>query len=131
MSCAGWENTTPLTFFLFFFLFFFVFNDFLNYHFTAIHLKLGETVRQKHDEQTLLKKRLWHRCFPANFAKFLKTPFLQNNFGCLLLCIHVKRKRKRWFLIKQTRNNAGTTLLTANHEKSKKLLKGAEKLLSV
>ena len=27
---------------------------------------------------TLLKKRLWHRCFPVNFAKFLKTPFLQN-----------------------------------------------------
>ena len=24
---------------------------------------------------TLLKKRLWHRYFPANFAKFLKTPF--------------------------------------------------------
>ena len=24
---------------------------------------------------TLLKKRLWHRCFPVNFAKFLKTPF--------------------------------------------------------
>ena len=23
---------------------------------------------------TLLKKRLWHRCFPVNFAKFLKTP---------------------------------------------------------
>ena len=24
---------------------------------------------------TLLKKRLWHRCFPVNFAKFLKTLF--------------------------------------------------------
>ena len=24
---------------------------------------------------TLLKKRLWHRCFPVNFAKFLGTPF--------------------------------------------------------
>ena len=23
---------------------------------------------------TLLKKRLWHRCFPVNFAKFLGTP---------------------------------------------------------
>ena len=23
----------------------------------------------------LLKKRLWHRCFPMNFAKFLRTPF--------------------------------------------------------
>ena len=25
---------------------------------------------------TLLKKRLWHRCFPAKFLKFLETPFL-------------------------------------------------------
>ena len=27
-----------------------------------------------------LKKRLWHRCFPVNFAKFRRTPFLQNTF---------------------------------------------------
>ena len=27
---------------------------------------------------TLLKKKLWHRCFPVNFAKFLRTPFVQN-----------------------------------------------------
>ena len=30
---------------------------------------------------TLLKKRLWHRHFPTNFAKFLRTPFLQNTPG--------------------------------------------------
>ena len=24
---------------------------------------------------TLIKKRLWHRRFPMNFAKFLRTPF--------------------------------------------------------
>ena len=24
---------------------------------------------------TLLKKRLWHKCFPVNFAKFLRTLF--------------------------------------------------------
>ena len=29
---------------------------------------------------TLLKKRLWHRCFPVKFAKFLRTPFLQNTY---------------------------------------------------
>ena len=34
---------------------------------------------------TLLKKRLWHRCFPANFAKCLTIPFLQNTSGRLLL----------------------------------------------
>ena len=37
---------------------------------------------------TSLKKRLWHRCFPANFAKFLRTPFLQNTSGRLLLKNH-------------------------------------------
>ena len=34
---------------------------------------------------TVLKKRLWHRRFPVNFAKFIKTPFLQNTSGRLLL----------------------------------------------
>ena len=34
---------------------------------------------------TLLKTGLWHRCFPKNFANFLKTPFLQNTSGWLLL----------------------------------------------
>ena len=34
---------------------------------------------------TLLEKSLWHRCFPVNFAKFLRTPFLQNASGRLLL----------------------------------------------
>ena len=34
---------------------------------------------------TLLKKRLWHRCFPVNFAKFLRKPFSQNAPGRLLL----------------------------------------------
>ena len=36
---------------------------------------------------TLLKKRLWHRCFPVNFVKFLRTPFLQNTSGRLLLSV--------------------------------------------
>ena len=38
---------------------------------------------------TLLKKRLWHRCFPANFVKFPRTPFLQNTSGRLLLWVSV------------------------------------------
>ena len=33
----------------------------------------------------LLKNRLWYRCFPGNFVKFLRTPFLQNNSGRLFL----------------------------------------------
>ena len=32
-----------------------------------------------------LQKRLWHRCFPVSFLKFLRTPFLQNTSGRLLL----------------------------------------------
>ena len=35
----------------------------------------------------LLKKRLWHRCFPVNFAKFLRRPFLQNTSGRLFLFV--------------------------------------------
>ena len=34
---------------------------------------------------TLLKNRLWHSCFPENFAKFLRTPFLIENLRWLLL----------------------------------------------
>ena len=34
-----------------------------------------------------IKKSLWHRCFPVNFAKFLRTPFLQNTSGRLLLIL--------------------------------------------
>ena len=37
---------------------------------------------------TLLKKRLWHRCFPVNFPKFLRRTFLQNTSGRLLLSIN-------------------------------------------
>ena len=35
---------------------------------------------------TLLRKRLWYRCFPANFVKFLRITFLQNTSGRLLPC---------------------------------------------
>ena len=34
---------------------------------------------------TLLKKRLWHRYFPMNFVKFLRTPFLKEHLWWLLL----------------------------------------------
>ena len=32
-----------------------------------------------------IKKALWHRCFPVNFVKCLRTPFLPNTSGRLLL----------------------------------------------
>ena len=31
--------------------------------------------RKRPRPPTLLKKRPWHRCFPVNFVKFLRTPF--------------------------------------------------------
>ena len=41
----------------------------------------------------LLKKRLWHTCFPVNFVKNLRIRFLQNTSGPLLL--HKKQAKKQ------------------------------------
>ena len=43
----------------------------------------------------LLKNRLWHRCFPLNFAKFLRTSFLQNTSGWLLLKLQTGNFKKK------------------------------------
>ena len=40
---------------------------------------------------TLLKKRLWHTCFPVNFTKFTRKPFSQNTFRWLLLIIYIAK----------------------------------------
>ena len=37
----------------------------------------------------LYLKRDWRRCFPVNFAKFLRTPFLQNTSGRLFLQLKI------------------------------------------
>ena len=42
---------------------------------------------------TLLKMRLWHRCFPVNFVRFLRTPFFTENLWWLLL----KNKQRKGF----------------------------------
>ena len=47
---------------------------------------------------SLLKKRLWHKCFPVNFAKFLKTRFLQNISGRLLLYISWVMTEISWLM---------------------------------
>ena len=39
------------------------------------------------EPSSLLKKRLWHRCFPVNLAKFLRTPLLTEHLRWLLLLI--------------------------------------------
>ena len=57
----------------------------------------------KHQCQSLffnkvaLKKRLWHRCFPVNFAKCLSTPFFKEHLRWLLLEIHWRREEKTRF----------------------------------
>ena len=37
-----------------------------------------------------IRKRLWHRYFPVNFAKFLRTHFLQKTSGRLLLFLPLR-----------------------------------------
>ena len=49
--------------------------------FETARVKRGQLYKfSKIRPATLLKKRLWHRCYPMNFAKFLRTPF-QNTSG--------------------------------------------------
>ena len=43
---------------------------------------------------TLLKKGLWHRCFPLIFAKLLRTPFLQCTSWQLLLTLGIIVKKQ-------------------------------------
>ena len=48
---------------------------------------------------TLLKKRVWHRCFPVNFAKFLRTPFYVEHLRWLLLENSRKNERFRFMIM--------------------------------
>ena len=43
----------------------------------------------------LIKKRLQHRCFPMSFAKFLRTPTLENI--CARLLLHCCLLHKAWY----------------------------------
>ena len=43
----------------------------------------------KSSSATLLKKRLWHRCFPRNFAKCLRTRFFIEHLWWLLLAVPI------------------------------------------
>ena len=48
-------------------------------------IKTAHCVKYQNFFCNFIKKRLCIRCFSANFAKFLRTPFLQNSVGRLLL----------------------------------------------
>ena len=49
---------------------------------------------------TLLKKRLWHRCFLVNFAKFLRTPFFIEPLWLLLLYYYLHIHYSDYYKIK-------------------------------
>ena len=52
---------------------------------------------------TLLKKRLWQRCFPVNFVKFLRTPFYTKHLWWLLL-EYVKLEACVYYQIRASRD---------------------------
>ena len=73
---------------------------------------------------TLLKKRVRHRCFPINFAKFLRTAFLQSTSEQLLLefyALKLKSKIKKG--LNFSRNEYWTLGQLENSEKLTKLQK--------
>ena len=46
---------------------------------------------------TLLKKRLWHNCFPVNFPRFLSTFFFAERFWMTAIDpINLKRVQEDW-----------------------------------
>ena len=49
--------------------------------------RVSFSINLKVDACNFIQQRLCHRRFPVNFAKFLRTTFLQNTFGRLLLSI--------------------------------------------
>ena len=40
--------------------------------------------------------QLWHRCFPVNFVKFLRTPFLQNTSRRQLIIKTILKTLQHW-----------------------------------
>ena len=41
----------------------------------TIDVNFAEGIFMCAETCNFIKKRFWHRCFPVNFAKFLRTPF--------------------------------------------------------
>ena len=63
---------------------------------------------------TLLKKRFWHGCFSVIFAKFLRTPFLQNSSGRLLLYLAIFFRKWYEYFIKSSLTNISSFLYSHN-----------------
>ena len=62
-----------------------------------------------------IKKRLWHRCFPMKFAKFLRTTSLKSICERLLLNLFKKRLQHRCFPVNFV-TNSRTSTLKSNYE---------------
>ena len=54
-------------------------------HFSFLENPFPETATGGEACNFIKKESLLQRCFPVDFAKFLRTPFLQNTSGRLLL----------------------------------------------
>ena len=67
---------------------------------------------------TLLKKRPWQRCFPVNFAKFLRAPFLTEHFRWLLRLLHFLSSSLRYLFIQEKvqTNIKGKTLRSSHSQ---------------
>ena len=75
---------------------------------------------------TLLKKRLWHKCFPVNFVKFLRTPFFKEHLWWLLLVVFVVLEKPNEGLTKLTSTrpiNWGHNFTCAFHRDAKQRLR--------
>ena len=72
-----------------------------------VFLKISK-VACRHEPATLFKKRFWHRCFPVNFAKLLRTFFLIEHSRRLLLlswCASSSRYSDNFIVFYFSRNN--------------------------
>ena len=55
-----------------------------------VFLEISQIHRKTPVPKSLLKKRLWPRCFPVNFAKFQRTPFVTEHLRWLLLSLRLR-----------------------------------------
>ena len=51
-------------------------------------------IKLQAEAYNFIKKGVWYRYFPVNFVKFLRTTFLQNTFGWLLLNTYIGQNIK-------------------------------------
>ena len=72
---------------------------------------------------TLFKKGYWHRCFPVNFAKFLRTTFLKNTSGRPLLknvlILDQVYSNTRILTQVKTNQHESTRINTSQHESTR------------